>query len=51
MADANIPLVARIMVQHGGAGSGPTGTNDARRQSKIWNLYKNQVPKLVKTLV
>ena len=34
MADANIPLVARIMVQHGGAGSGPTGTNDARRQSK-----------------
>ena len=34
MADANIPLVARIMVQHGGAGSGPAGTNDAKRQSK-----------------
>tara|TARA_R110000824_G_scaffold401764_1_gene615213 strand:- start:24430 stop:25248 length:819 start_codon:yes stop_codon:yes gene_type:complete len=32
MAEGNIPLVARIMVQHGGAGSGATGIGDARRQ-------------------
>ena len=34
MAEGNIPLVARIMVQHGGAGSGTgsTGMRDARRQ-------------------
>ena len=34
MAEGNIPLVARIMVQHGGGSGAPVGMNDARRQSR-----------------